>query len=1372
MPIFRHKSKNGQSDKKKGINLITPMDKNKVTLEIFGLKTIGLVDTGAAISCISQNLFQKINSDHLEIINTNSDHIYGVGGEQHKILGKVKIPISFKGLKIHYQFYIVHDLQYPLILGDDFLSENKCFIHYPTRTLYLHEGSWEVALISTKSGKARSARRFKIPANSIADVPVKLPDNFINDVILLEPNAYLNNIELLGATCLVKATKSGARLQVVNPTENAITIPKFSQIANIAPVFEDSIQELSDDESENRNCKNVSNIEIKSELKNKAKLDFDLSSSDLTYDQQQKLQKFLNSNKEMFARDFSELGKCSIGEHVIETHEHMPMRLPPYRATPTVRAEIEKQVDIMREHNIIVLSTSPYTSPVVLCKKRDNSFRFCIDYRKLNSITKPMSYPLPHLSDVFDVVGEAKATIFSVLDLCQGFLQLGLHKDSREKAAFVTHSGVYEWTRMPFGLRNSSITFSRVIGQVLQGLNWKNVLAYIDDILVFSKNFEDHLKHLEQVFSRLKKANLKLKPSKCQFGLSEVQYLGHILSKDGVKMDPKKIDIVRNYPAPRNQKETRQFLGLCNYYRKFVEGYSKCTVPLNALLQKENDFKWTTKCQESFDLLKSKLTSAPILAFPDMTKPFQLTTDASGLAIGYILGQKDDQNRERIISFGGRALRKEEKKWTVSELECLAVLEGIKQNKVYLSHNKFTVYTDHKALIWLHKIKDTDAKLGRWALQLQNYNFDVVYREGKNNKNADAISRIPYPPTPEDTSHDEDDVPVFQVSSLETDSPDKSDMITEITFEYDEPKPVIAVLEKEQVRLDNLSEVAKLQRECTEIAPLIKYLETGELPDDNKKAKTIVLEKDLYRFGSNGELIHQYWPRTKGVPRAEVMIEQVVLPKMLRQEALQAYHDCQAGGGHKGFRRTYAALQQKYYWDGMYNQVYNWVISCDECQRAKKPRNRHPAPLMPLPVADTFERWHMDILTGFPKTKENYQHVLLVVDSMSRWCEAFPLVTQNAKEIANVLYKEVFTRFGSPKILISDKGQNFCSKLIQALSEMFHITRHTTSSYHPMSNTTCERMNSTIAQTLRTYCSNNQENWAELIPSVMMALRMSPNTESTGFSPYHMVFGKEMNIPFDISVTPKESIGKSAQEHISDLIDHLKIVQKIAKENVSKSQEKTKSYYDRKAQEPKFKVGDRVLLQCMKVPKGLSPKLHAKWVGPFYINQAYQNTYKLRRANDHKLLKSRIHANRLKLYEDPRDHRQPILQNDNGDNDDTDDNDENDDPNDGTDKNDNDETVAPDTSQGTQSDKNDIDIENSVDFQDDQNDSQFLAEKLLAMKRQNGTNFYRVKWVGYKKTTWIPEEDIGEGLLTEFYTKHTKDGKVRKRKITSCFNKK
>ena len=329
-----------------------------------------------------------------------------------------------------------------------------------------------------------------------------------------------------------------------------------------------------------------------------------------------------------------------------------------------MRAETQKLVDEMLEDGIIDYSNSVWNSPVVLVKKKDNTYRFAVDYRKLNQITKSISHPLPRLECVFDTIGQAKAKIFSTLDLASGFWQIPMDSSTRHKAAFITHNGVYEWTRMPMGLKNSPMTFQMAMSQILREMNWKYVLCYLDYILVFSSNFKEHLYHLECVFSKLREAGLTLKSKKCFFAVDRVLYLGHVITKDGVQVDTNKTDAVSKFPRQKTQTDVRSFLGLCNYYRRFIENFSKIATPLNQLLQKDSPFVWSDICETAFINLKQALVTAPMLRYPDMNAPFILWTDASGTALGYILGQKGPDGKERVVAYGGRSLRPDERKFS------------------------------------------------------------------------------------------------------------------------------------------------------------------------------------------------------------------------------------------------------------------------------------------------------------------------------------------------------------------------------------------------------------------------------------------------------------------------------------------------------------------------------------------------------------------------------------------------------------------------------------------------------------------------------------------------------------------------------------
>lgn len=704
--------------------------------------------------------------------------------------------------------------------------------------------------------------------------------------------------------------------------------------------------------------------------------------------------------------------------NTIDTGDAPPVRKPFYRQSPQVMEEMNKQLDALLKHGIIEESDSEYQSPVVMVKKKGGELRFCVDYRMLNKQTKPKYFPLPRLNDVFDSLGKANAKIFSSLDLMHGYWQVGMDKNTAHKSAFVTPSGVYQWCRMPFGLVSAPGSFQLLLTKVFRGLTYQIALVYVDGVLIYSQSFEQHLKHLELIFDRLRKANLKLKPSKCKFALPEVTYLGHRISKDGVKVDISKTEVVRTFPIPKNQKQLRSFLGLTNYYRRFIKNYSHICSPLNRLLRNDIKFDWTQKCNNAFTYLKEAMTSPPVLAYPDLKKPFILTTDASGTALGYILGQRDNMGKERVIAYGGRSLNEAERKWGISELECLAVLEGIKAYHVYLANNHFKIYTDHRALTWLSNIKQSTGRLARWSVLLQGYDFEICYRKGVTMKNADALSRREYPPQPNEVSDPEDNIPSVNLNMIHT--PEEAEFIetTLIYSEYPVP-PQISVNDLSTVDPgdDIISDdIDKLQKECPDFKDMYKYLDTGSLPEDQSKHSKILSEAEHYVLHDH-VLYHFYQPRSKGKKYDERFIKQLACPRSLRKDLIVAYHEL----GHLGFDRTYRAMQLKYYFPNMYQTVADFIRSCDSCQRAKVSTHPTKVPLTSMPIMDTFSKWHIDIIGPFKKTtEEGYKYILVIVDSFSKWPEAFPLKTQDSGEIAKILYKEIFTRYGAPHYLVSD----------------------------------------------------------------------------------------------------------------------------------------------------------------------------------------------------------------------------------------------------------------------------------------------------------------------------------------------------------------
>ncbi|CAC5400202.1 unnamed protein product [Mytilus coruscus] len=805
----------------------------------------------------------------------------------------------------------------------------------------------------------------------------------------------------------------------MNPTKDKIFLPANYVVTAVTPVNSEDIISMSED---NDKVQNPDNSKSKVYTENDQNvLQFDLSNSDLTEEQKDLLTIFLHKNRKVFAENLSELGRTHMYQHVIETDDAPPVRKRFYRQTPQVFEEMNRQIEQMLKYDIIEESNSEWPSPVVMCKKKSGEM--------------------------------------STLDLLTGYWQCGLDPKTAHKAAFVTPSGVYQWKRLPFGLASAPSSFQHLLTQVLRSLNYKIALVYVDDILVFSRSFEEHLNHLQLVFDKLTSAGLTLKPGKCLFARKEVIYLGHTISKEGVKVDSSKVDAVSSFPVPK---------------------------------PKTNSF---FSCSEPEDVIPSvNLTS---ISSQENSEPLQ-------------------------VNF---------------------------------------VYTP------------------------TNTSIPSVMAVGAENADDTVIETNPEPTQIQETN-------------------------TEVMPEN----------------------IGPLQKECFDFKHVYAYLENGTLPDETKLAKKICLKASQYAL-LDSILYHFYQPRTRG-RKTDFCVKQLACPRQFRNDLLKSYHEI----GHFGFDRTYLAIKNKYFFPGMYQAVADFIRGCDSCQRAKPHVHAKRVPLTPMPITDTFARWHIDLIGPFKETKLGHRHILIVVCAFSKWTEAFPVRSETAEEIANVRHKEVFSRYGSPTSLVSVRGQGFMSKLVAAVTQIYNVKHYFTSSYHPQTNSVAERTNKTVIQCLRTIVDENQYNWAELLPGILMVFRMSPSASSE-FSPYHLLFGKEINLPVDTTLLPKTDINKNLKVHIENIIDCLKIAKRCATDNLKYAQEKQKKHYDKNTALPKFEIQDLVLMYSPKVPVGLASKLHRKQDGPFYIAaKGLNHTYKLRRCEDNKMLKSMINANRLKLYTPP-DHR-------------------------------------------------------------------------------------------------------------------------------------
>ena len=533
--------------------------------------------------------------------------------------------------------------------------------------------------------------------------------------------------ELAVARALVEPKSTSLPLSILNTSVVPITLYAGSTIATMSQI--DPPSEVSQvDESRSPQVS-----------EEKQQLAWQLAQSsciELEPGERQLFYELLLRHVDVLASSTTDLGRTNKMRHNIETGDSPPIRQGDRRLPPHRRDEVRRLLSQMLEGGVIEPSSSPWAAPVVLVQKKDGSTRFCVDYRKLNEVTRKDAYPLPRIDMTLDALNGSQW--FSTLDLVSGYWQMELEESAKPKMAFCTTEGLYQFKVIPFGLCNAPASFQRLMDLVLTRLQWSQCLVYLDDIIILGHSFNEHIQNIDVVFQRLRHAGLRLKSSKCAFFRKEVQYLGRIISRDGVATDPHKTAKVATWPTPSNKREVQQFLGFANYYRRFIRDFSQVARPLHRLTERTTPFQWTRDCQESFNQLRKRLCSTPVLAFPNFKERFILDTDASDVGIGGVLSQRDGEGKERVVSYGSRLLTKPERQYCVTRRELLAVVTFVQQYRPYLLCRKFTLRTDHGSLTWLRNFKEPEGQLSRWLERLQEFEFDVVHKPGKAHGNADA----------------------------------------------------------------------------------------------------------------------------------------------------------------------------------------------------------------------------------------------------------------------------------------------------------------------------------------------------------------------------------------------------------------------------------------------------------------------------------------------------------------------------------------------------------------------------------------------------------------------------------------------------------
>lgn len=1160
---------------------------NEGTAKICGVETRVLVDTGSMVTLISESFYNSlVPKPELLSLNDFKLDVVGACGSKIPYMGYIEGDIFIPDIletNVFIPILVVPDTEYhqtvPGVIG--------------TNVLHLcntKEGSskfdpFKIALDALKCDNLVSVKSTKktpivIQPNQVTTVSgfLRKKDGVTTAMTEATEKPQFSGLNVCPRVVSLESTGATVRIpvRVCNMSAKVIKIQPNSVFCLLSEVKvvdswkPDMSTPKSDTFTNNESFQKLQDLGIKVNREN------------LSDEQFLRVQQVLGKWEHIFSKSNTDIGKTDLITHHIKLSDEQPFKQAYRRIPPTMYEEVRQHLKEMVDCGAIRESKSPYCSNVVLVRKKDNTLRFCIDFRQLNKRTIKDAYTLPRVDDMLDSLVNSK--YYSKLDLRSGYWQVELAEEDKPKTAFsVGPLGFWECNRMPFGLTNAPSTFQRLMETCMGELNLKECLIFLDDVLIFSRTFDEHISRLEAVFERLEKHGLKLKASKCEFFSSHVTYLGYEISGEGIHTDPSKIAPLKAWPVPHDIKSLRTFLGFAGYYRRFVEGYAKIVKPLNDLLvghptnkaakkskKTRTPWKWSEEEQTAFETIIDKLTKPPILAYADFSKPFIVNIDASTEGLGSVLYQEQD-GIERVICYASRGLRPSERNYPAHKLEYLCLKWAITDKfHDYLYGNFFVVRTDNNPLTYISTSAKLDATGHRWLAALANYNFHIVYRSGKSNADADGLSRIPR--DNQESVLFSDVVKALCGAVLAT-SCDHSLaeclVISENDLEFN-PETVLDTVDMSTI------DWKQEQKKDRDIARIYNIIDQN-LTLDKNAFKQETREVQAYLRQRSSLFIHANVIYRR-IHVEEQEVSQLLLPVHFRELILKELHD---NIGHQGRDRTLWLVKQRFFWPHMEQDIIEKIRTCPNCLR-RKTTTKASAHMIPIQSTYPMEIVCIDYLS-LERSSGGYENILVITDHFTRYAQAIPTRNQTAHTTARVLFENFFCHYSFPARLHSDQGRNFESKVIKELCSIAGVEKSRTTPYHAMGNGRTERFNSTLLGMLGTLNSSEKANWKEYVKPLVHAYNATRH-ESTGFSPHYLLFGWHPRLAIDAFLGLEDPTAKkqSRANYVDKLKKRMEFAYRKATETSLKASDRHKGYYDAKIRNSTLDIGDRVLLKNVK----------------------------------------------------------------------------------------------------------------------------------------------------------------------------------------------
>lgn len=1052
------------------------------------------MDSGATISALSEQAYASItrNLPEGQLLSvlpvTGITVTTAVKGRSRKITSQVLIPFSVFGFQSDCIFLVIPHLATPVILGDDWLTNNKVQLNYSERSIYLPLCDLSIPFTRLSNDDSKSLNSCFSVITSPHTYSRSESDHLISSVVTVSKHL---NLDSSVAECISFLNK-----QVDTDCETFHAIDEHVK----------SIQSLS--------------VEQIHEF------------SDLLYKYHDIFKTRPGLNRRYTCR--------------FDVSEDIPFKIRPYPIPFARRPAVDKELQRMIDWGVIERCSSPYSSPILCVGKADGTVRLCLDARRINKIIVPMRDSSPPLDELLAQFGGK--SLFSSLDFTAGYWQVPLHCDVRKFTAFVYNGRTYQFCVVPFGLNISNTAFQQALESVLaqnvgscEDTGLDDLHIYVDDLLISTISFSDHINRLRLLFQKILKSGMTLKLHKCEFFKQRIKFLGHIVTPSGVSMDPSKLQAVHEFPVPRNKKDLQSFVGFCNFYRKFADHHGVLISPLIDLLKKDVPWRFESNEIRLFEAVKSAFNER-FLAHPDFTKEFYLQTDASGFGLGAELFQGGSSER-KTISFASRTLNAAERNYSVTELELLSIVFACDKFRVFLLGHIVNVITDHQALVFLFRCRLRNARLTRWTLILQEFDLRIKHIPGPSNI-IDILSRNP---VNRDEYKDHSKAPCIFLMTPKT------------------------LLTQYEARIQSFRHIVSEQRLDLSLLKIIDML-TGDVSVSTPVAQQYCLYHDtlFYRRCVTSDM----WL--------------VCIPTHQVNNLIQNFH---IHFGHVGPKKCISAIRDVCFFRGLSTTVRNVVKRCDLCQRTKYSTVRTEGSMQHVVARSPLERVCVDLFGPLPPGWNHVCHIFVVLDCFSRFVCLYPIKRANARVVTNRMVHDYIEMYGCPKTVVSDHGVQFMSKVWQTQLINLGIPPTTTSVYHPQSNP-AERVMRELGRLFRTYCYDQHMEWPRYIKYIEWVLNNTVH-EATGFTPRELFLRQSRYSPIHeaIECPPSASIDVNMQLIMANEVQNTKA-------------EWRKLRHDRRGKPIQFVVGELVLVRAHRQSSAVDKcirKFFLLYEGPYSV---------------------------------------------------------------------------------------------------------------------------------------------------------------------------